>query len=69
MCNILAFNLKLMRSYQHIKESLRIYLGYKCRATQNHSKMISRHIGEFVVLIIDASFHKQSEVELMPVFC
>ena len=29
--------------------------------------MISRHIGEFVVLIIAASFHKQSEAELMKV--
>ena len=31
--------------------------------------MISRHIGEFVALIIAASFHKQSERELMKVFC
>ena len=31
--------------------------------------MISRHIGEFVVLNITASFHKQSEEEIIKVFC
>ena len=31
--------------------------------------MISIQIGEFVVLIKAASFHKQSEGELMKVFC
>ena len=31
--------------------------------------MISTHIGEFVVLIIAASFHKQGEGEWMSVFC
>ena len=30
--------------------------------------MISIHIGKFVVLIITASFHKQSEGELLTVF-
>ena len=30
--------------------------------------MISNNIGEFVVLIIATSFHKQWEGELMPVF-
>ena len=30
--------------------------------------MISRHIGKFVVLILAASFYKQSEGELMPIF-
>ena len=31
--------------------------------------MISTHIGKFVVLIIAASFYKQSERELLLVFC
>ena len=31
--------------------------------------MISTHIGKFVVLIKAASFHKQSEGELMKIFC
>ena len=31
--------------------------------------MISTHICEFVVLAIEASFHKQSEGELVKVFC
>ena len=31
--------------------------------------MISRLINEFVVLIITASFHTQSEGEFMKVFC
>ena len=31
--------------------------------------MISINIGEFVAFIIAASFHKQSEGELMKVFC
>ena len=31
--------------------------------------IISRHIGEFVVLIIAALFYKQSERELLPAFC
>ena len=30
--------------------------------------MVSKYIGEFVVLIVSASFHKLSEGELMPVF-
>ena len=30
--------------------------------------MISAHIGKFVVLILAASLHKQSEGELLPVF-
>ena len=30
--------------------------------------MLSTHISEFLVFIIAASFHKQSEGEFMPVF-
>ena len=43
-------------------------MDYKFISKLNHYKMISRHIDEFVVLIIAASFHKQSEGELMNVF-
>ena len=31
--------------------------------------MMLKYIGELFVLIITAVFHKQSEGELMPVFC
>ena len=31
--------------------------------------MVSRHIGKFVILILTASFQKQSKGELLSAFC
>ena len=54
-----------MESNQQIYKSLRKKLGSQVYNNINHKRIISRHIGKFVVLIITASFLKISKGGLM----